>query len=170
MLSFNHQGLDASATYKPASSTRCLDFERIEHDPATGHAVVEVTSNHLSSCSLPNSWPDIFNNRFVAAPTLSDSATFSSNHAEGVLTPEVLSPPRLEAKVLKSEQEPACYAPEHDPQYVRYLQETAKPSAAGANVKQRIRELREAKTEASIKKAYEQLEAMKQKNEQRRAK
>jgi hypothetical protein len=37
-------------------------------------------------------------------------------------------------------------------------------------VKQRIRELREAKTEASIKKAYEQLEAMKQKNEQRRAK
>jgi hypothetical protein len=37
-------------------------------------------------------------NRFVAAPTLSDSATFSSNHTEGVLTPEVLSPPRLEAK------------------------------------------------------------------------
>ncbi|KAJ9098269.1 hypothetical protein QFC21_004598 [Naganishia friedmannii] len=132
-------------------------------DASSGHVVPDRTCTHGSSNTLSSRSSDI------PTPALSDSATFSSNHTEGILSPENLSP-QLESKVLKVAQKLDRHASPHHQRHVQFLQDTNVKSSDNKDVKQRVRELREAKTEASIKKAYEQVEAMRKKNEHRRNK
>ncbi|KAJ9117588.1 hypothetical protein QFC22_004438 [Naganishia vaughanmartiniae] len=161
MLQFYHQELD-SVTYYSAASNRCLNFERIEIDTGTSsRAVTNGSFPHGFSSPMSRSPSDI------SSPDRSKLPTVPSSHSEGILKPEELFPAQLEARVLENEHCLDRYTSSPYPLHGQFLQQDAKKAKAlpASDVKQRIRELLEAKNEASFKKACAQAAAMKKKEQ-----